>query len=238
MSFYAEFSAYYEQIFPFRQKTFDFLKAYLSSGAKRILDLGCGSGHYCGNFAQMGFEATGIDLDIDMINTAKGKYPKVDFQCFDIRDISQVAKRYDLIFCIGNVAAHITKKQFEELIIKLKNNLVNGGIWIFQVKNWDYILKQKRYQFPQIYIKESGLRFHREYSKISNKEITFETLLKSNERTIFKDSVALYPVASDEYLEIHKNFGYELVGFYSDFTKAAYVKDKDLAGIYVFTLRK
>ena len=124
---------------------------------------------------------------------------------------------------------------FVKLVNQLRNNLIDGGFWIFQVKNWDYILQQSTYHFPQIYLKESDLRFYREYSKISNKEITFETLLKSNKNTIFKDSVSLYPVVSDKYLEIHKYAGYELTGLYSDYNKTPYIKGEDKAGIYVFS---
>ena len=61
MSFYSQFAEYYEQVFPFRDEVYLFLKSRLGQNSGKILDVGCGSGHYCGRFSSEGFSAVGID---------------------------------------------------------------------------------------------------------------------------------------------------------------------------------
>jgi len=79
--FYSDFADDYEEIFPFRENTYKFISKMIDSGKKDILDIGCGTGHYCGRFAGDGFDACGIDLDREMINTARKKYPERAIYC-------------------------------------------------------------------------------------------------------------------------------------------------------------
>ena len=145
--FYSKFSEDYEQIFPFNEKIYFFLKSFLPSANTSILDIGCATGHYCGKFTADGYNISGIDLDQGMIQTAVGKYPGVNFKVLNLVDIASLNTGFGMVYSTGNVMAHISIAEFKIFLSSLKRKMPGGGIWIFQVINWDYILQQNSYTF-------------------------------------------------------------------------------------------
>ena len=69
MAFYADFAGHYEKIFPFRPAVAAFLDHWLPAEG-RVLDIGCGTGHYCAALDGTGRQAIGVDLDPGMIREA------------------------------------------------------------------------------------------------------------------------------------------------------------------------
>ncbi len=235
--FYSKFSADYEQIFPFNKKVYSFLKSYLLSNNTNILDIGCASGHYCGKFVSDGYKITGIDLDSDMIQTAIETYPKANFKILNLTDIAALTEKYSLVYSTGNVMAHVSIEDLKSFLTKLKKNMTNDGIWIFQVINWDYILQLKSFTFPEIETNEK--KFLRHYSDITKNSLVFNTELKdkTSGRIVFNDSVTMYPVPSEKYLSMHKDAGFELLGHYSDYGKSEFYANIFSADIYVFNVK-
>ena len=235
--FYSKFSADYEQIFPFSEKVYSFIKSYLPSKDTNILDIGCATGHYCGKFASDGYKITGIDLDSDMIQTAVKTYPNADFKVLNLTDIAALTEKYSMVYSTGNVMAHVSIEDFKSFLNSIKKNMSDGGIWIFQVINWDYILLKDSFSFPEIETEEKI--FLRHYSDINKNTIVFNTELKDKTTgtTVFKDKVTMYPVPSKKYISIHKEGGFELLGHYSDFEKTAFNSNNFSADIYVFKIK-
>jgi SAM-dependent methyltransferase len=146
MSFYSDFAEHYEAVFPFREPVLRFLVSHLAvpspptGGRRRILDIGCGTGHYCGRLAAAGHKAIGIDLDPAMIAAASRSYPVAAFHCLDMLDLDRLPPPFDLVYCIGNVLPHLPRERLPELIGKVAAALAPGGVWIFQTVNWDHVL--------------------------------------------------------------------------------------------------
>lgn len=234
--FYSKFSNDYEQIFPFNEKVYTFIKEYLPSANTNILDIGCATGHYCGRFASDGYKITGIDLDQDMIQTAGKSYPNAEFQVLNLTEIASLATKFGMVFSTGNVMAHVSLDNFKSFLSALQRNMSAGGIWIFQVINWDYILQQKNFTFSEIETKEKV--FLRHYSDITMDTLSFNTELKdkTSDRIVFKDRVTMYPATSEKYLSIHKDAGFELLGHYSDYSKSKFSSNNFSAAIYVYKL--
>ncbi len=232
--FYSEFSEDYEQIFPFSDGVFSFLRDYVPGENIKILDIGCATGHYSGKFAAEGFETTGIDLDGDMISKAVKTYPDANYYKMNLTDILQLKDTFGMVYSTGNVMAHVSEDEFKEFLGHLKIKMTDNGVWIFQVINWDYILKQKSFTFPEIKTKDKV--FLRNYSDIGEGKLLFNTELKSitEERVVFKDSVSLYPVFPQKYLSIHRDAGFELLGHFSDYSKTPFDPKRHSADIYVF----
>lgn len=172
MSFYTQFAGLYEAVFPYRDPVRAFLAARIpprpsavapgagpepaagAGGASggparaRLLDLGCGPGHYAGRLAEAGHDAIGIDLDTGMIATAARRYPAASFHLLDLRQVDRLPGPFDLAFCIGNTAAHLPPEEYSAFLARLARVLRPGARWIVQVVNWDFIVGRGDYRFP------------------------------------------------------------------------------------------
>lgn len=166
MSFYTQFAGLYEAVFPYRDPVRAFLAARIpprpsavAPGAgperaaggparARLLDLGCGPGHYAGRLAEAGHDAVGIDLDTGMIATAARRYLAATFRRLDLREVDRLAGPFDLAFCIGNTAAHLPPEEYSAFLARLARVLRPGARWIVQVVNWDFIVGRGDYRFP------------------------------------------------------------------------------------------
>lgn len=234
MSFYAEFAEHYEAIFPFSAAVYALLRRYILPEHRRCLDVGCGTGHYCGRLAADGFDAVGIDLDAAMIAHARQRYPHATFHVLNMLDIitllawdrtpalpPQDSRLFDAAFCIGNTAAHLPQAQFAQFLDRLKDVLKPGAPWILQVMNWDYVLARESFTFPIIETPQ-GLTFQREYREISASQVTFHTRLQSGSNVIFEDETPLYPLRTQDIVRLHKERGFTPVDHFGSYAGAPF----------------
>lgn len=234
--FYTNFAKDYEEIFPYRENIYSFLHSYLKTKNTRILDIGCATGHYCGKFSSEGYNVSGIDLDSAMIDMARKYYRDPEFKVLNLTDLQKIKITFDLVYSTGNVMAHISAEDFTSFLQSLKRKLTERGIWIFQVINWDYILKLNEFDFPII---ETGSKiFHRKYTEITSKDLIFTSELKNKPdgTSVFKDKVRMYPLSSEAYIKMHENMGFKLLGQYKDYRGGEYSPLEFSANIFVFTL--
>jgi len=248
VSFYSDFAEYYEEIFPYREAVFAFLSSHLAGGDLRVLDIGCGSGHYCGHLATAGHHVVGIDSDPQMVAVAERTYDLPDFHVLDMCDIHTLAPSiqappFQMAFCIGNVAAHLPREEVEVFLERLAAILAPDGGWICQVVNWDTILTQTHYRFPEKVVgahNAVGAQkavFRREYRDITPERVRFVTQLERLGRTIFTGEITLYPMRAEEYLVLHEKMGFELMGHYADYKRQPFDPAHAPANIMVFRRR-
>jgi SAM-dependent methyltransferase len=104
----------------------DLLKA---QPGERILDVGCGTGHLTAQVASVGAICTGIDLSPDMIRQAREKYPRLQFQVMDAREIT-FAESFDAVF--SNATLHwITEP--ERVLAGIARSLRPGGRFVAEL---------------------------------------------------------------------------------------------------------
>ena len=238
MTFYSQFAEYYEAVFPYRDEVAAFLRSYVPDGSRRILDAGCGTGHYCGRFAADGFDVVGIDLDPRMIDVARQTYPAATFRCLNMLDVGTLAGPFDFVFCIGNVAPHLTQAEFARFAGDVAKILRPGGVWVFQVVNWDYVLTHGAYAFRPRKLGSGGAVFLREYREISDSRVRFLTRLVAEDRTIFEGDVWLYPLRTDAYVRLHRERGFELLDHFADFQRTPYATTSDAGSVLAFRSRR
>ncbi len=258
MAFYSDFADYYEAVFPFEEDVHAFLAARVPEQGRRILDVGCGSGHYCGRFAKAGHRVVGIDLDPKMIAVARRSYEGPDFLAMGMLQVAALPPGFDLVFCIGNVASHLPGRRFREFLGSVHRVLRPGGAWVFQVVNWDYVLPRESFVFPDTRVDvPSGTRdaasagdgrggdegpasgsaelvFSRRYEQISDGRIRFLTRLTADGATVFDGDVWLHPMPTEEYLVAHEELGFELEGHFANFRGGTFDPEQWSSSVFVF----
>ena len=234
MSLYSEFAPWYEQLFPFREEVYLFLREHASTQGTRILDAGCGPGHYCSRFERDGFRATGIDLDPNMIKEAAAASPDAEFHCMDIASLASLHQSFGLIYSIGNVVAHLPPLRFSTFLQEVYTALEPGGCWIFQVVNWDYLLGLDEYSFPVKTVGDGSVAFYRRYPLIAHDRVIFDVELISEGKKVFHEQTTLYPLSADSFLQRHNAAGFALSGIYAGFDKTPFIRERNSGLVMVF----
>lgn len=70
--------------------------------ASRVLDVACGTGRSTAALRAQGFCVTGCDLSEPMLAQARSKFPDVEFFQADMRDLTGVTERYDVVNCMDD----------------------------------------------------------------------------------------------------------------------------------------
>jgi trans-aconitate methyltransferase len=93
---------------------------------ERILDLGCGTGPLTEKIAAAGAKVVGVDRSPDMVRQAREKYPALQFEVMDAREIS-FAEPFDAVF--SNATLHWIKEP-ERVIAGIVKVLRAGGRFV------------------------------------------------------------------------------------------------------------
>lgn len=235
MAFYSDFTGYYETVFPFREPVLEFLNRWLP-GQGRILDLGCGTGAYCGRLAMESRPCLGVDLDSEMVRQAAENSPGVAFQVIGLESIDTLPEgEFTGVYCIGNVLPHLGPGQLPDFLSRLKRLLRPGGIWIFQTVNFDPIVGKEEFVFPVLDYPDQGLQFYRRYSDIGDRTLEFQTRLVHAGQEIFAGKVTLSPRTTAHCLELHRQAGFELIDHFADFTEKKFVNSQHSGSVFIFS---
>ncbi|MFH1689640.1 MAG: class I SAM-dependent methyltransferase [Candidatus Eisenbacteria bacterium] len=234
MSFYSEFAGYYDAVFPFDEETYSFLRSRFPSSATRVLDVGCGTGDYCGRLASQGYETLGVDLDQWMIERAKKTYPASKFRVLGMEDIGSLKGLFGAAYCIGNVASHLATHRLSDFLWALRERLTQDATWVVQTVNWDFVLNQGSYTFEDVPVQGTGLVFERSYPEISEEKVLFRTRLSDGERSVFEGEATLFPVRGEGYVQAHREAGFELIAHKGSFVGAEFDPGTMSSSVLVF----
>ena len=212
----------YSSIFPLEAEKLSFIGSYCDRKDMRILDIGCATGDFAIELARQGFAVSGIDLNSKMIEIAKervrDKGIRADFKVQNMMELS-ADEKYDCVLCLGNTLPHITSwKELNSFIDLLYKVLNKNGHFIFQILNYDKVLKDKKIEFKKI--EGSGYAFEREYPEIGEDGILFE-IKYYDKRTHeeYTDSARLLPVEKNKILECLVRSGFAEAECFSDYKK-------------------
>ncbi len=101
--------------------------------AKRVLDLGCGSGWLSVYLARQGFDVVGVDVSAQAIYLAKTwaeqEDLKITFDVGDVADLKYADGNFDAVVA-NSIFEHFPLKQALEMSAKVHNLLNDKGIFI------------------------------------------------------------------------------------------------------------
>jgi trans-aconitate methyltransferase len=93
---------------------------------ERILDLGCGTGVLTSEIAARGAEVLGIDRSIEMIEQAKSKFPALQFEVADAREL-KFDSAFDAVF--SNAVLHWIPEP-EKVVVGIARALKPSGRFV------------------------------------------------------------------------------------------------------------
>jgi SAM-dependent methyltransferase len=234
MAFYADFAGHYEKIFPFRPAVAEFLDHWLPAEG-RVLDIGCGTGHYCAALDGTGRRTLGVDLDPGMIREAARAHPGGEFRILGMEEIGLLPKEgFSGVFCIGNVLPHLPAHRLAGFLVDVQSLLEPGGVWVFQTVNFDPIMDDEDFIFPEINLPSDQLTFLRWYEDIRTDRLVFHTSLAGPKGEIFAGEVPLFPRTSVDYGLGHKAAGFQKLGHFSDFSGRGFHPGKQSGSVFVW----
>lgn len=120
------------------------LAAVQESGARRILDVGCGEGWLANELAGQGFDVTGFDGSADLIAAARtgaGRFIHLDYGSFS-DDPAKVGEQFDAAVCNFS----LFEENLDPLMTAIGSRLVDAGRLIIQTVHPFAALGEAAYQ--------------------------------------------------------------------------------------------
>jgi 2-polyprenyl-3-methyl-5-hydroxy-6-metoxy-1,4-benzoquinol methylase len=189
---------------------------------KTVLDLTCGTGSQVFHLLKRGFKVTGSDISKGMLEIAKRKAKqekiKIKFRHGDMRTIN--VGNFDAAITIFNAIGHLTKAGFSKTMRNIHRNLNDGGIYIFDIINLNYVLdKDNIMKMSMERIGTSGDTKVRElqHSIIDNNGIlisytTFYTQkTKQSPKVASKNTITLQLYTADELRKMLNENGFKVL---------------------------
>jgi trans-aconitate methyltransferase len=122
----------YDAIYAFKDYAGEALKirqliARERPGAKRLLDVACGTGEHA-RFLTAEFDVDGIDLEPKFVEIARAKNPTGSFSVGDMRSF-QLEKRYDVVQCLfSSIGYLLTPQDIVAALTCFRAHLTPGGV--------------------------------------------------------------------------------------------------------------
>lgn len=94
-----------------------------------VLDAGCGTGRVGRELARRGVEVVGVDIDAEMLGTARRRAPDVDWRLADLATVD-LGRTFAAIVMAGNVMIFLEPGTEGAVLANLTRHLSTGGVLI------------------------------------------------------------------------------------------------------------
>lgn len=231
-SLYESIAAYYDEIFPLKETRLSFVNALLKGEDLSVMDIGCATGTLALALAKKGHDVTGIDLDRDMVETAREKAEAGGLEIdFLVKDMSSVGtdfmpSSFDAVLCFGNTLVHLENPGKMDVFFRgVLTVLKEGGFLALQIVNYQRVLDERVTELPQIESENFIFRRKYVYEKKTHR-IRFHGGLRIKDSGVLQGSVEiLYPLTFGELKTALTNAGFSQLLFFGTEKKTPYEKD-------------
>ena len=94
---------------------------------RSALDAGCGTGRVARELARRGVDAVGVDIDADMLATARRRSPELTWHCADLASVD-LQRTFDVVVLAGNVMIFLAPGSEERVVANMARHLAPGGV--------------------------------------------------------------------------------------------------------------
>ncbi|WP_405139814.1 class I SAM-dependent methyltransferase [Sphaerisporangium sp. NBC_01403] len=105
------------------------LCASLVPAGARVLDAGCGTGRVAIRMAELGYDCTGVDLDVSMLAEARRRAPEMSWIEADLATLTGL-HGFDLVVAAGNVIPLLAPGTEPAAVRALAGALRTGGLLV------------------------------------------------------------------------------------------------------------
>jgi SAM-dependent methyltransferase len=109
------------------------LERALGRRPRTLLDVACGTGRHAAEFAAMGIEVTGVDINDELLAHARERVPDVEFVAQDMTELDLGDARFDAVTCLFDSIGY---PQRDELVVAAldgaRRHLGSGGAFAFE----------------------------------------------------------------------------------------------------------
>jgi len=190
---------------------------------KRMLDIGCGTGHHAQYFSGLVKEVVAVDPDKGMIEYAKKNVIKADNVTLHVKgfeDLERIpGENFDLITSLGNTISILgNRKKVKLALKKVKGRLSEGGLAVLQFLNYSStVMGENDYYSPKVF-KKDGLTYifikHFQYGKKKTRVDFLITCLKGSKvKDFFVNTSYLATLKASMFKSMAVNAGFKKVRF-------------------------
>jgi SAM-dependent methyltransferase len=116
------------------------------SGGTRVLDAGCGTGRVAIELSARGFSVVGVDVDSEMLATARAKEPELPWLDCDLVNLAHaIDAEFDLALLAGNVMIFLQPGTEAAVLHSVGARVAPGGLLISGFSIRPNRLSLKRY---------------------------------------------------------------------------------------------
>lgn len=209
----------------------------------RVLDLACGTGHHSLLFRKWGCEVVGYDASAQLLEVAKANAPDDDDEISFVEGtFGELAEKvdgpFDAILSLGNSLPHVqTIEELRTLFSDVHAMLRPGGVFVFQNRNYDRLLKtRERFLLPTTHRSAGHEQLYFRFNDFEGDKVRFNIVhfRQVNEGWVHDVySTELTPWQHAELEAELKLAGFSANDFYGDFSGTPFDADTspDIVGI-------
>lgn len=168
----------------------EYIDKFLEGCNHKILDLGCGMGHYSKYMKAKGFNVVGVDFASEMLKIAKETTEGIAYIEADICDLPEnLDKDFDGVL-IAYVIQHLSKEETKMCFMDLNKYIVKGANLLIFLREGNNVLKENEPFNPSF-----GYDI-KEYTKEEISELLKECgydVIKIEDKPIIEDDNSLCP---------------------------------------------
>ena len=235
MGSYVDISAVYDDLFPVSAAQLSLLDNLREeTGARFVVDCGCGTGAQLLPFAVCGIECLGFDPDPSLVAIAREKlaaWPNARIEEGGFADLPWLAgSACDILLCLGNSLVHVPPEQAGRFLADSARVLSKQGRMLLQILNYERLLRDSVEELPPIRSMDGSVELRRHYTWEGKRKVLFRTTLKVSAvegSRVVCNEIPLYPIYPEELDEMIETAGFEDIRFFGDFSRSVFSADSE-----------